>query len=325
MNKFLSIIIPRYTETEKDIFPLLSGIGGQLGVDFSRVEVILANDGGNPARLDDTFLSMFGLDIRQIFLDENRGPGVARQAGLDAATGDYVMFCDADDTLHNVGVLDTLIQEAESNVPDIITSEWLEEIALPSGGYRYIKHRLENTWMHGKLFRRKFLRQNNIRFHDALRVHEDSYFLGIAAALSKRNSHLPATTYVWRFRPDSITRRNGGIYTFEAFPAFIEACCMSHQDIGNLAPATMEYKIVQFALYVYFYLQRPEWSRPEILPLREASEKTFAEMMTPFWRWWDNAPKERITAIYNEERQKNFAGGIESETVEQWIQRMKNK
>ena len=35
MRKFLSIVIPRYKETEREIFPLLSSISGQVGVDYS--------------------------------------------------------------------------------------------------------------------------------------------------------------------------------------------------------------------------------------------------------------------------------------------------
>lgn len=324
MSKFLSIIIPRYTETEKDIFPLLSSINGQLGIDFSTLEVIIANDGGGSGPLDENFLGLFDLDIRQVSLKENKGPGVARQAGLDVAKGDYVMFCDADDTLHSVGTLGALIQEADTNVPDILTSEWLEEIVHPNGNVQYLNHQVENTWMHGKLLRRKFILQNNIRFHDTLRVHEDSYFLSIAAALSKRSNHIPVTTYVWKFRPESITRRNNGIYTFESFPIFIEACCMSHRDIGNRNPDMMEYKILQFVLYCYFGLQRSEWRTPEHMPFLEASEKMLAEQMIPFWHYWKNADRHKIAEIYNQERAKNFGASMETETVDGFVQRMMN-
>lgn len=325
MNKFLSIVVPRYKETEKDIFPLLSSIDGQLGVDFSRIEVIIVNDGGGTGPLDENFLALFNVDIRQMSLETNRGPGVARQVGLDAAKGDYVMFCDADDTLHNVGVLGALIQEAENNVPDILTSEWLEEMANPAGGYTYLTHQIENTWMHGKLLRRGFLTQNNIRFHEELRVHEDSYFLSIASALTKNTRHLPVTTYVWKYRPDSITRRNNGIYTFESFPTFIEACCMSHRDIGNRAPEMMEYKIVQFVLYVYFSLHRPEWASADVSQFKEESERVFAEMMKPFWKWWNNARPETIIRIYNEERAKNFTMCMERENAWDWVRRLESQ
>ena len=52
MRKFLSIIIPRYKETEKEIFPLLSSINGQVGMDFSDIEVIIATDGKENPELD---------------------------------------------------------------------------------------------------------------------------------------------------------------------------------------------------------------------------------------------------------------------------------
>lgn len=326
MSKFLSIVIPRYNETERDIFPLLASIQGQVGVDFSALEVIIANDGGGGAPLDENFLGLFDMDIRQVFLDENKGPGVARQAGLDAAQGDYVMFCDADDTLHSVGVLGAFIQEAVLNRPDIITSEWLEELQVPgSGEIRYITHHIENTWMHGKIFRREFIQENNIRFHDELRVHEDSYFLSIASALTENKRHLPVTTYVWKFRPDSITRRNDGIYTFDSFPTFIEACCMSHADIEGKAPKEMmEYKILQFVLYVYFSLQRPEWLTAETMQYKQASEEMFSKMMVPFWKWWYNASPETIARVYNEERVKSFGTMFETETIISWVDRMKN-
>ena len=189
MRKFLSIIIPRYKETEQDIFPLLSSINNQVGIDFDDIEVIIANDGGGLGELDQTFLGMFNMDSTQINLEKNCGPGVARQVGLDIAKGEYVMFCDADDIIHNVGVIGAFIHECEVQSPDILSSSWLEEMIMEDGKYTYINHNIENTWMHGKVLRRQFLIQNNIRFHDDLRVNEDSYFLAIAAACTLSLKH----------------------------------------------------------------------------------------------------------------------------------------
>lgn len=322
MRKFLSIVVPRYRESELEVFPLLSSISGQVGVDFSSIEVVFANDGGGRGPLDTDFLSLFGLDVQQIQLEENRGPGVARQVGLDAASGEYVMFCDADDTLHSVGVLGALMQEAEKTAADMLTSEWLEEIREVSGGCRYVAHRIENTWMHGKLFRRQFLVQNDIRFHKELRVHEDSYFLCIAAALAERRNHLPVTTYVWKFNPDSITRRNGGAYTYESIPTFIAACNMAHREVEKRRPEQMEYKILQFTLYNYFCFHQPGWQAPENAGYLAAAEEAFVTNMASFWHYWKEAPPERIAEIYNQEREKSFAGGVENETVWEWLRRI---
>ena len=323
MRKFLSIVIPRYKETEREIFPLLSSISGQVGVDFSDLEVMIVNDGGGAGALDTDFLALFGLEIRQISLEENRGPGAARQAGLDEAMGEYVMFCDADDALHSVGVLGALMQEAEKTAPDILNSSWLEELRDENGTFRYITHENENTWMHGKLLRRQFLVQNNIRFHPDLRVHEDSYFLCIAAALAQRHNHLPVTTYVWKHRADSITRRNGSVYTYESIPTFIQACTMAHQEVERRNPAQMEYKIVQFILYNYFCFHQPGWQAPDHAEYLQAAERAFAEHMKPFWHYWDDAPAQRIAEVYNQERARSFAGCVEHETVGAWLGRMR--
>lgn len=321
MRKFLSIVIPRYKESEREVFPLLSSISNQVGIDFSELEVIFANDGGGAGPLSADFLGLFGMEIRQVQLEENGGPGVARQVGLDMAKGDYVMFCDADDTLHNVGVLGALIQEAERGAPDILTSEWLEELKYENG-CRYVTHQIENTWMHGKLFRRQFLVQNNIRFHDKLRVHEDSYFLCIAAAQAERMNHMPVVTYVWKFNPGSITRRNNQSYTYESIPTFIEALSLAYGEVEKLRPEQMEDKIVQFTLYNYFCFHQPGWLAKENAAYLDAGEKAFARYIAPFWHYWKRASPEKISEIYNQERAKSFVGGVEEETAWAWLKRI---
>lgn len=322
MRKFLSIIIPRYKETEKDIFPLLSSINNQVGIDFDDIEVIIANDGGGPGELDQSFMQLFNMDIRQINLDTNRGPGVARQTGLDIAKGEYVMFCDADDIIHNVGVIGAFIHECESQSPDILSSSWLEEMLMEDGKYTYINHNIENTWMHGKVIRRHFLVQNNVRFHEELRVHEDSYFLAIAASCTNRRNHLPTTTYVWKYQPDSITRRNGASYTYDSIPTFIEACCMAYDEIEKRNPSQMEYNILQFTLYNYFCFHQPGWQMEEHAEYLKAAETAFAKCIKRFWKYWENASPETISKVYNEERNKSFAGGVETETLREWINRL---
>jgi len=322
MRKFLSIVVPRFRENEQNIFPLLSSISGQIGIDFSDIEVIIANDGNGTGPLGSDFISLFGLKIRQIHMEENRGPGVARQTGLDAAAGDYVMFCDADDTLHSVGVLGALMQEAQKTAADILTTDWLEELRDENGNCRYITHSIENTWMHGKLFRRQFLVQNNIRFHDQLRVHEDSYFLSIAAALAERMNHIPIVSYVWKFNPVSITRQNGGVYTYESIPTFIRACNLAHAVVDRFHPEQMEYKILQFTLYNYFCFHQQGWQANENAGYLKAAEKAFAIDIAPFWHYWQDASQERIAEVYNQERAKSFAGGMERETVWEWLNRI---
>lgn len=322
-ERFLSIIIPRYDETEADVFPLLSSIANQLGVNFEEIEVIVANDGGEAPPLGDDYLGSFPFDVRQTFLPKNLGPGAARQAGLDAAVGEYVMFCDADDTLHNVGVIDALLQEAEVHAPDLMNSAWLEEILdRGSGRYVYLTHDNDNTWMHGKLLRRSFLVDNNIRFHDTFRVHEDTYFLCLAAAYSKKSIHSSAVSYVWKWNDDTITRRNNGLYGLDSIPIFIRACAAAHARIADVVPDQMPYKVCQLAFYIYFMVHTGRWLRPENRGYLEDTEGAFARHIAFEWHFFLEADRKLLTKTYAEERNKHFSDEIEDESFWAWIRRL---
>ena len=316
----LSVVIPYYKETPADVFPILSSLNNQVGIDYGRIEVLLVNDGAGNV-FDSAFLALFhNLGVRTIQLKENRGPGVARQVGMDAAKGEYVMFCDADDTLHSVAVLGVFMQELDATRPDILTSPWLEEM-LTDGRYSYISHEDEATWMHGKAFRVAFLRDNGIRFHDKLRIHEDSYFLGIAFEATRNARKLPVTSYVWKYIPGSITRKNEAAYTYDSMPTFNESLmeCFAELERRGLTDR-LPYKVVQLVMYTYFTMSQEHWlQRPEA---RQAAETSFTEAMRRFMPYFNMMPPEQVRQVYNQERAKRFTDGLETETLAAWMERI---
>lgn len=322
-SKTLTVVIPYYKEKEDDIFPLLSSLNNQVGADFNEFDVILVNDGVNN-KLDKKFLDLFkNLEIKTVLMKENRGPGVARQVGLDNATGEYVMFCDADDILQNVAVISLFLQEIHTNHPDIITSQWVEENKV-GDKLIYITHEDEATWMHGKAFRRLFLQTKGIKFHNELKVHEDSYFLAIAFACTDNVRKIQFTTYVWKFVEDSITRRNNAIYTFDSFVTFLNAISMSMEEIAKVNPEVVVQKIVQLLMYTYFTVHSALWAPDDKAEYREQVTKTFFEILEKFKEYFNACSDEMLVQLYNAERAKpQFAGYMEEETIRQWFDKNK--
>lgn len=93
MNKKLSILIPVYNE-EKTLLNILKRIN-ECKIDSFDFETIIINDGSD----DNTFNIIKengNLYDKVINLDKNRGKGFAIKSGLKIATGDYVIFQDAD-------------------------------------------------------------------------------------------------------------------------------------------------------------------------------------------------------------------------------------
>ena len=93
MNKKLSILIPVYNE-EKTLLNILERIN-ECKIENFDFETIVINDGSD----DNTFnIIKENSDLydKVINLDKNRGKGHAVKSGLKIATGDYVIFQDAD-------------------------------------------------------------------------------------------------------------------------------------------------------------------------------------------------------------------------------------
>ena len=91
----VSVIIPVYN-AEKYIRKCVSSV---LRQSYSDLEVILVNDGSKDSS-SEILHEISEEDQRVVAIDqENTGASGARNSGLDAATGDYIVFVDSDDLI----------------------------------------------------------------------------------------------------------------------------------------------------------------------------------------------------------------------------------
>ena len=96
----LQFLIPQYDETDEIIKPLLDSIAIQQNVPMNEIGAIICNDGSD-IYLTEDFLKSYPFEIKY-YKEPHRGVSATRNACLDRATADYVMFCDADDMFCNV-------------------------------------------------------------------------------------------------------------------------------------------------------------------------------------------------------------------------------
>ena len=152
------LLVPQWKEDQNIVKFLLNSIEIQQGIDLSEVGVIIINDGSDVI-LDDNWLNSYSFKI-DYYLALHGGVSSTRNKCLQAATADYVMFCDADDMfLNNCGLY--LIFEAIKKDIDIYVPTFCEEIYNDSQ-FTYINHPNDATFVHSKVYRRQFLIDNNI-------------------------------------------------------------------------------------------------------------------------------------------------------------------
>ena len=118
----LSIVIPYHTETKVDVYSLMVSLNEQVGINFNDIEVLMCNDMEEEAPLDKenfTELTRVSPRIRHLKSPYRNNPGLSRQFGIDNCKGDYVFFCDADDSLYHVAVLRELIENINLSKSDM--------------------------------------------------------------------------------------------------------------------------------------------------------------------------------------------------------------
>ena len=97
-NYLISVIIPVYNCEFFYIDRCINSLKNQT-LGFENIEVILVDDASiyqSSIDLINSYVEKYS-NVKAIFLEENSGAGIARNAGIIAATADYITFLDHDD------------------------------------------------------------------------------------------------------------------------------------------------------------------------------------------------------------------------------------
>lgn len=206
---FLSFIVPVYNAARY----LPECLDSMLNQDISpaEYEIICVNDGSRDESPE--ILHTYAQRHSNVVVidKENGGVTTARNAGLEAARGDYIWFVDADDFLKE-NILVSLRRQLSAGGEDrlIVGSYTFEDVLsqeernlaannqLPSNGPG------QDSIVWRSLFRREFLQKNGLYFsHPELTHGEDGLFMYEVCGFNPSCIQIPEAVYFYRVHSGS--------------------------------------------------------------------------------------------------------------------------
>jgi glycosyltransferase involved in cell wall biosynthesis len=325
--KKLQILIPQYKETDEVIKPLLDSIEIQQNVDLKNdIGVIIVND-GTDIHLSDKLLNNYTYDI-EYYLNEHKGVSATRNACLDHATAEYVMFCDADDMFYNACGLYIVFREINGTGFDSLVSSFIEETRDPMTKEPvYINHEMDSTFVHGKIHRRQYLIDKNIRWNEKLTIHEDSYFNCLCQKLATELKYSQTPFYLWRWRDDSVCR-NDFKYILKTYNNMLDSNeALVDELLRRNRSQDAQFYCTSMIFDAYFTMNKPEWINQENKEYRNATEKRFKAYYVKFKHLFESIPEDIKFQIIMGIKNRMYAEGLimESITFEDWIKHINKK
>ena len=251
----LSIIITHYNEPKKDIENLFISISQQRLVPWSEVEIHIVEDG----TVDIPEELYMGLPCEVYHHHpEHGGIAAARNYGLEQARGDYVMFCDCDDMFLNALGIHLILTAAKEN-PDLISSAFIEETKGEDGKLLVVRHDNDMTFIHGKAFKKNFLKRESLKFNKDLPVHEDGYFVRLCFCFQKYKKYIETPFYMWCWRDGSICRKKD--FVLKTYPDLLKAREALSQRLKDKGMEE-EYRqsLVSTFCFCYYDFQKPTFN-----------------------------------------------------------------
>ena len=316
----LQFLVPQYKETDEIIKPLLDSIAIQQQTDMDEIGVIIVND-GSEVYLSDELLNSYPYKI-EYYKEKHEGVSATRNKCLEHAKADYVMFCDADDMFYNACGLYILFREMDLGQFDALVSVFTEETRdQVTNEVVYINREMDSTFVHGKVYRRKYLIKENIKFNPELTIHEDSYFNCLAQKCAKEFKFCPTPFYLWRWRDDSVCRHDPK-YILKTYNNMLDSnTALVKELLRRKKKEDAQFYAVAMIYDAYFTMNKDEWINQENKQYRYNTEKRFKEYYLEFKKLFNSIDKTTKTQIVMSIKNRMYQEGLlmESITFDDWI------
>lgn len=269
MDKKISIIIPVY----KVELYLEESVKSVLNQTYQNLEIILVDD-GSPDKCPEICDKLAKEDSRiKVIHKENGGLSSARNAGLDIATGDYILFVDSDDTI-NPQMCEILLNNLIDTNADVsmCSMKKIQSIDNPKDkqyNLESIKYQIfENDEVFSLLFNKKvqmisaawaklYKKEifDNIRFPLG-KIHEDEATIHEILAECNKAVYVELPMYNNLQRGDSIT---GEAFNKKRLNA-LDALKQRVEFVKNKKPQFLNDSINQYVKILILYYYYSKWS-----------------------------------------------------------------
>lgn len=324
----LDLIVPHYREPWVVCKYLFDTIATQRGINFDDVRVILVNDGEDIlfGSIENAMLGLasypFTIDY---ILKTHEGVSAARNEGLDASDADYVMFCDADDGFLNNYALNLIFAAMQEGI-DLCISNFIEETWDKGGNPKIVNHNEDLTFMHGKVYRRQFLLDNDIRFDPSMTVHEDGYFNMLAySVLQHRGAKLKKIAtplYIWRWNQHSVVRKDREDFVLKTYEDVMKTrmgICRIQKE--RQMEEFFRASVCMTVLNSYYDFQKPRYHMPKNEKYLRKAERAFRAYWMDFKDTFNDLTDEYIAEVAATVRANGVKNGMlmERQTLQEFL------
>lgn len=300
----LDIIVPHYREPWKVCKYLFDTISTQRGILFENIRVILVNDGDDIllGSMEKAMYTLCGYPFTVDYIvKEHEGVSAARNEGLDASDADYVMFCDADDGFLNNYALHTIFSSMQEGF-DMCMANFIEETFDGKGNPQIVAHNEDITFIHGKVYRRQFLLDNEIRFDERMKFHEDAYFnMLVYSVLQSKEAKLKKIStplYLWRWNDNSVVRKDREDFVLKTYDAvMLTRIGICHEQKRRGLTEFYEASVGMTVLNSYYDFQKPRYHMAKNAKYLKDAEKAFRAFWMEFKGTFYELTNQKVAEI----------------------------
>lgn len=218
--KKVSVIIPVYNAGKY----LRDCVNSVLEQSYENMEILLIDDGSKDGSLEICGEFAENHENIQVIRQAGGGAGKARNLGMKHATGEWLVFVDADDLLAGKDAVSILAETIERKEADLVVGNYLrlwdgELMEANRHGFTdrtdtsTLNYRFEGffsggvlAYVWGKIYRRSFLLEHRIRFRE-YRYAEDKVFNFECYIQNAKYAFTEENVYIYRRNLDSVSNQ----------------------------------------------------------------------------------------------------------------------